>query len=193
MLRVEAPTWEDQSGQGLVFQPTWSCYLGRPIRYRIPYLLHQTPLSNCHRTYRRAEQNSRYSRIVAVANIRVACAHVNKLCDLIEWQYQNMQSLSIHYRYSTRELSGEVVTFVKAQKAINVGKRKRIGGAVQVPLCSKAAVHGSRSWKAKSPHPIFFFQSYKMGFLLITWSLINATLNQQPLSNIEATQNCVMK
>ena len=40
----------------------------------IPYLLDQTPLSNCRRTSGRAERNSRRSRILAAANIRVAHA-----------------------------------------------------------------------------------------------------------------------
>ena len=40
--------------------------------------LNQLPLSNCCRTSGHAEQNSHHSQILAVANIQVACAHVNK-------------------------------------------------------------------------------------------------------------------
>ena len=44
----------------------------------IPYLLDQSPLSNCRHTSGRAERNSCRSQILAVANIQVAYAHVNK-------------------------------------------------------------------------------------------------------------------
>ena len=47
-------------------------------QYLIPYSLDQTPLSNCRLTSGCAERNSRRSRILAAANIRVARAHVNK-------------------------------------------------------------------------------------------------------------------
>ena len=49
---------------------------------QLPYLLDQTPLSISRRTSGRAEQNSRRSRTLAAANIRVALAHVNKPRDM---------------------------------------------------------------------------------------------------------------
>ena len=51
--------------------------------FGIPYLLDQTPLSNRSRTFGYAERNSGHSRIVAVATLLVARAHVNKPHDSI--------------------------------------------------------------------------------------------------------------
>ena len=48
----------------------------------ILYLLDQTSLSISRHTSGRAEQNSRCSLILPIANIRVARAHVNKPHDL---------------------------------------------------------------------------------------------------------------
>ena len=65
-----------------------------------------------------------------MANFRVARAHVNKPCDSIEWQYQNMQRV-----YSSRELSGEVWHLLRhgGRSTFEVIGRRKRGNGWEVP------------------------------------------------------------
>ena len=79
----------------------------------IPYLLDQTPLSNCHRTSGHAEQNSRRSRILATANIQVAHAH-REQTSCLKWQYQ----MSIHDIHTREPAVQRSSAFFEAWRAI---------------------------------------------------------------------------
>ena len=63
------------------------------MKCNLPYLLDQTPLSNCCHTSGHAVRNSCRSRILTAASIRVAHAHVNKP------RARMTISKSIHDRY----------------------------------------------------------------------------------------------
>ena len=122
------------------------------------------------------ERNSRRSRILAAANIRVARAHVNKPCDSIEWQYQNMQRV-----YSSRELSGEVWHLLRhgGRSTYEVIERRKGGNGLEVPCRYRFAAKRRLIKKLEGllQNQVTASYNYSFGFLLITQSLINAALD----------------
>ena len=89
----------------------------------IPYLLDQTSLLISHRTSGRAEQNSRRSLTLPVANIRVARAHMNKPHDL----NGSIKIGTVVWHLWGTEGDQRVKSLEEQKKT-----RKQIGGAVYV-------------------------------------------------------------
>ena len=100
----------------------------------IPYLLDQTSLSNCHRTSGHAEQNSRRSRILATANIRVAHAH-HEQTSCLKWCVSN-GNIKWAYTICIQEstLSREVRHLLRygGRSSCEIVERKRWNG-LEVP------------------------------------------------------------
>ena len=63
-------------------QKVGECFLDQVPFYDLLDSLDQMPLSNCRRTSRHAERNSRCSQILATANTQIACVHMNKPRDM---------------------------------------------------------------------------------------------------------------
>ena len=93
---------------------------------------------------------------------------------------------SIHGRYSSRELSGEVWHFLRygGQSTCEVIGRKRGYGLEVVQLCSKAAADQEAGWFASKP-------SHRIVYSLLIFT-DNTEFNKRR-SRIEAAQNCVMQ
>ena len=142
---------------------------------------------------RRAERNSCRSR--TLANIRVACAHVNKPCDSIECQYENMQRV---YMIGTivencpekfgicwgTEGDQRNMTTLNEEIIDDIVQTSVLyhlwGNGLEVP-CRYRFVAKRRLIKKLEGllqnQVTTSYIPYKTGFLLITRSLINATLD----------------